>query len=74
MHYIHYMTYTTTLRDYRKSAGLTQQQVADAVSIHRNTYLDYESDARFPPLDMARKIASILNTTVDDLWRNGMTP
>ena len=65
------MTYTTTLRDHRKSTGLTQQQVADAASIHRNTYLDYELGNRFPPLDVAREIALVLNTEVEFLWPSG---
>jgi DNA-binding XRE family transcriptional regulator len=62
------MTYTTTLRGHRKSAELTQQQVADAASIHRNTYLDYELGNRLPPLDVARRLADILSAEVESLW------
>jgi DNA-binding XRE family transcriptional regulator len=60
--------FRTNLREYRLRAGLSQQQVADHVLIHRNTYLDYESGERVPYLHICRKIAALLGTTTAELW------
>jgi len=62
------MNISTTLREHRKAAGLTQQQLAEKADLHRNSYLNYELGKRLPPLDVAFDLASILNTTVEILW------
>ena len=68
MPYLGNMNISTTLREHRKAAGLTQQQLAAAAHLHRNTYLNYELGKRLPPLAVAFDLASILNTTVEILW------
>lgn len=68
MHYKLCMAYVTNLLRYRQERGLSQQEVADAALIHRNTYLDYESGERVPQLLVCRRIASALRCTVADLW------
>ena len=60
--------FRTNLREYRLKAGLSQQQVADCVLIHRNTYLDYESGERVPYLHICRRLAALLHTTTTELW------
>ena len=67
------MNISTTLREHRKAAGLTQQQLAAAAYLHRNTYLTYELGKRLPPLAVAFDLAEILNTTVDILFPHGTT-
>ena len=42
----------------RKSMGLTQQQVAEAIGVKRSTYAYYES-ATTPSLDIIEKLAKI---------------
>ena len=73
LHYLGNMNISTTLRDHRKAIGLTQQQLAEAASLHRNTYLNYELGKRLPPLDASRRLAEILHTTVDELFPNETT-
>jgi len=68
LHYLGNMNISTTLREHRKAAGLTQQQLAEKADLHRNSYLNYELGKRLPPLDVAFDLASILNTTVEILW------
>jgi DNA-binding XRE family transcriptional regulator len=68
LHYIDHMQYRTNLREHRLRIGLSQQEVADAALIHRNTYLDYESGERVPQLNIARRIAAVLGCTTAELW------
>ena len=62
------MDIQTTLRTYRKAMGLTQQELADAASLHRNTYLNYELGKRTPPYSVVRKLAGILGAAPEILW------
>ena len=57
------------LKELRNEMKLTQQEVADALSIERITYARYESGARSPSLDMLSKLADFFNTTSDYLLR-----
>ena len=49
------------LKDYRKKAGLTQQQVADKANISRSHYASLESDKYNPSLETLTNIANVLN-------------
>ena len=51
----------------RKSAGLTQQQVADALEIKRSAYAYYEIGKSFPKLSVIKKMAALFNVTGDEL-------
>jgi DNA-binding XRE family transcriptional regulator len=62
------MAYVTNLLYHRRERGLSQQEVADAALIHRNTYLDYEAGERVPQLNIARRIAAALGCTTAELW------
>ncbi|MCC5466805.1 helix-turn-helix transcriptional regulator [Pelosinus baikalensis] len=48
------------LIDLRKKRGLTQQQVADSLTINRSTYALIESGLRNPSPDSAKQIANVL--------------
>lgn len=48
------------LIDIRKKSGLTQQQVADKLIIHRSTYALIESGLRNPSPNSAKQIAKVL--------------
>ena len=50
----------------RKSMGLTQQQVADAVGIKRSTYAYYERGTT-PTLEVIEKLAKVFNVTASYL-------
>lgn len=59
-----------TIKKYRKSAGLTQQQVADAIGVKRSAYAYYEVGKSVPKLNALKKLALIYKTTVDGLIDN----
>ena len=55
------------VRAIRKSAGMTQQQLADKSGIHRVTIARIESDGHTTTMDTAAKIAAALGCTIDEL-------
>lgn len=55
------------LKSLRKRAGLTQQQVADAVDIKRSAYAYYEIGKSFPKLAVMKKLAALYSISVDEL-------
>ena len=57
----------TIIRELRKAAGLTQQQLADQVRVTVRTINSIERGAYNPSLVLAYKIARIFHTTVEEL-------
>ena len=53
------------LRSARISHKLTQQNMADMLSISLNAYQKYEQEERFPPQDTLVRIVDILNISID---------
>ncbi len=51
----------------RKSKGITAQKMADELQIALRSYRMYESENRFPSLEMLVKIADILDVSTDYL-------
>ncbi|WP_082753066.1 helix-turn-helix domain-containing protein [Streptococcus sp. DD12] len=54
----------------RKRRGLTQQQIADELSINRVTYTNWEKGNREPSFTNLIKLTAILGTTSDYLLGN----
>lgn len=52
----------------RKSARLTQQQVADALNISRVNYTRYETNAVNPDFDTLIALADFFDVTLDSLF------
>ena len=52
-----------TLRDLRKQNELTQQQVADVLSIDRSTYAYYETGKTSPDVQQLLQLAQIFKVT-----------
>lgn len=52
----------------RKEKGLTQRQVADQLGVTRSFYGMIETGDRNPTLDLARRIAELFGTSVDELF------
>lgn len=61
------MTLGDTMRQQRESLGITQQKLADNLFVSRQTVCRWESGTRYPDLSMLRKIAAVLNLSLDDL-------
>ncbi|MBE1490454.1 helix-turn-helix transcriptional regulator [Plantactinospora soyae] len=56
------------IRVQRRAAGLTQQQLADAVEVSRQTIIAMETGDYAPSVYLAIKIARALETSVEALW------
>lgn len=52
----------------RKRVGLTQTELSNRIGISRRALSSIESASAIPSVDIALKIASILNTTVEELF------
>lgn len=59
--------FSSRLRDTRKSKRVTQQFMADALTISLNGYQKYEQNERSPSLDTLVRIADILDVSTDYL-------
>lgn len=55
------------LKSIRTARRLTQQEVADAISIERVTYARYENGTRTPPIENVIKLARFFEVTTDYL-------
>jgi putative transcriptional regulator len=62
------MAVKNNLRQIRKSANLTQANVADAVGISRQAYVNIELGKSIPSTWTVLKLASLLQTTVEALF------
>lgn len=57
------------VREFRLArGGLTQQQMADAVGVTRQTIIALEKGEYNPSLLLALQLARLLETSVDDLF------
>ena len=56
------------LRKYREVANLSQDQLASAVGVTQRYIGFIEAGDRTPSLKVPKKIADVLNSTVDDIF------
>lgn len=61
------MNFPSQLIKVRKKAKLTQQALADSVSIHVNQIRRYEAGAAQPTLDTFIRLAEVLSVSLDEL-------
>lgn len=67
------MTHTNLsrkLRSLRKKSKYTQEYVSQFLNIQRQTYCNYENDARTPPLEIIIALSELYNVSVDYLVRD----
>ena len=57
------------IRSLRKAAGLTQEDLAQALGVTRQTINVIENDKYDPTLGLAMRLARFLNTPVEDIYR-----
>ena len=53
---------------YRRLRGISQKQLADLIGVTPGTISHYESGRRLPNIQMALKLAQILEVSVEDLF------
>lgn len=56
------------VKELRTLAGITQQQLSDLVSVSSRTIISIEKEQYNPSLMLAYKIASVFNTTIEELY------
>lgn len=55
------------IKKFRLSKNLTQKELAMKLKVERTTISMWESNKSFPNIQTLKKIAQVLNCTVDDL-------
>lgn len=58
------------IREHRRSAGLTQRELAQALKISQNTVSQYESGKRNPTVKKLVEISALLGCSVSELTAN----
>ena len=66
MHYIN-DGFAERLKMLRQNRGYTQEQVAEALSIHRTTYTYYEMGRTNPPRDVLHRLVKLFDVSYDEL-------
>jgi putative transcriptional regulator len=56
------------VRAVRRTAGLTQQDLAKQVAVSRQTIIAMETGDYAPSVYLAIKVAQVLGATVEQLW------
>lgn len=56
------------IKELRKAAGLTQQQLAEAVSVSQATVAEWELGIYMPSANKLRALADALGCTINDLF------
>jgi putative transcriptional regulator len=57
------------LREYRTKAGLTQEQLAQAIGVSRQTIISIERGRYVPSLPLALKIVRHFSCSTDEMFR-----
>lgn len=58
---------SSTIRELRQKAGLTQSQVSQKLNIQRQTYCNYENASRTPPLEIIVALSELYHVSVEYL-------
>lgn len=56
------------LRDFRTQHSLTQEELAQAVGVSRQTIISIEHEQYTPSLELAFKLARKFRTSIEDLF------
>ena len=62
------MDETFTVKQARLLSGITQQQMADLLGVHRTTYRKIEENPDLASIKQAREIAEITGIDVDQIF------
>jgi transcriptional regulator with XRE-family HTH domain len=56
-----------TVRQWRKAREMTQEQMAEKLGVHMNTYMNWEKDPGKISIANAKAISEILEVPLDDI-------
>ena len=62
------MTLKNNLKEYRLQKSLSQEQLAESVSVSRQTIISIEKSVYQPSITLALKLAKFLKVRVEDLF------
>lgn len=65
------MTIGEKIKEARKSAGLTQEQIAEKLMVTRQAITKWEADRGIPDIENLKAISNLLNVSIDYLVDNG---
>ena len=57
------------IKELRKKKGLSQIDISVIMKVKQNTISQWENDVRIPNIKQALKLAEILETTVEELYK-----
>lgn len=57
------------IKEFRKKKNLSQSDISRILGIKQNTFSQWENDIRIPNVKQAIKLADILETTVESLYK-----
>ena len=57
------------IRELRKAAGMRQEDLAEYLGVTRQTVIAIENDKYDPSLALSMRMARLLGTTVEELFR-----
>jgi putative transcriptional regulator len=57
-----------SLRERRKDAGLSQEQLAERLGVSRQTIISIERGRFDPSLDLAFRLAAVFDVRIEDLF------
>ena len=57
------------IKDFRKKKKLKQSDIANLIGVKQTTISEWENDKKMPNIKKAIKLARILETTVEDLYK-----
>ena len=60
---------SNSVQEHRHDAGLTQEELAAKAGVTRQTVIAMEKGNYAPSVALALKLAKVLKTTVEDLFR-----
>ena len=61
------MDFGEKFQELRKSRGLTQEELAEALFVSRTAVSKWESGRGYPSIDSLKEIAKYFSVTIDDL-------
>lgn len=56
------------IKDYRKIFDITQDELAERLSVSRQSIISIENDRYMPSLILAYKMAEVFNCSINDLY------
>lgn len=64
------MTFAKKLKDIRKQAGMSQEQLAEKLQVSRQAVTKWETDAGIPDIENLKAISTLFDVSIDDLLSN----